>query len=281
MTTHDLLNGSIDTILVPTDFSETAENALKYAASLALSFDAKIVLMHAFRMRHVGNTIMIDITDVLRKDAEADLQRQRKIVADLDLNIDVETHAVDHEFLNAIAVTEKQVSADLIVMGTTGASGLKGAFFGSNTQSILKHTTSPVLAVPPSYKFEGVNDVTIVTDLQPFSSDRPAAVINYFAKQFKAQSHFLTVDTATQKKQVEYAALASANDSQFEDIPHQYDLVTGQNVQEGVKDFLSRQNTQLLVVVPRKHTFIDKLFRKSVSRKLMLEPTIPLLVIND
>jgi nucleotide-binding universal stress UspA family protein len=168
-----------------------------------------------------------------------------------------------------------------MVMGTNGASGVKGALFGSNALAAIKNTKCPVLAIPPDASFHGLENVTIVTDLQPFETSAPANVINAFAKEFSAHSHFVTVGTPKQEQAQLFAEVTSANDEQFAAIPHQYDLVTNVNVVDGIRDYLKNEPSDLLVIVPRKHNLIEKLFRTSVSRQLILQSETPLLVIHD
>jgi nucleotide-binding universal stress UspA family protein len=136
-------------ILAPTDFSEPSRHALDVAADLALAFGAKLTLMHAFEVpgyAYAGiNFGPVDLVTPMQ-DAAKDLlaqaleaTRAKVPGADAVLRLGLPWDQV-------LAVAE-QVSADLIVMGTHGRSGIGRVLLGSVAERIVRHSPIPVLTI--------------------------------------------------------------------------------------------------------------------------------------
>lgn len=144
-------------ILVPTDFSKPAENALEVAASLAKEHDAEIVVLH-----------MMGLSDaVVTKNESREVFKAMYYMKLAEQRFE---ELLDKEYLKGIKVTEtvhnytifseineiaKEMDADLIVMGSIGASGLKEVFVGSNTEKVVRTSEIPVLVI--KYRMENFN----------------------------------------------------------------------------------------------------------------------------
>lgn len=136
-------------ILVPTDFSEPAENALEVAASIARKHDAEIILLH---MMGLSDAIVTknESREVFKAMYYMRLAEQRfeelmnkEYLEGIQVTDTVHNYTVFSE-INDIA---KEMEADLIVMGSIGASGLKEVFVGSNTEKVVRTSEVPVLVI--------------------------------------------------------------------------------------------------------------------------------------
>lgn len=144
-------------ILVPTDFSKPAENALEVAASLAKEHDAEIVVLH-----------MMGLSDaVLTKNESREVFKAMYYMKLAEQRFE---ELLDKEYLKGIKVTDtvhnytvfseineiaKDMEVDLIVMGSIGASGLKEVFVGSNTEKVVRTSEIPVLVI--KHRMENFN----------------------------------------------------------------------------------------------------------------------------
>lgn len=139
----------IRNILVPLDFSTHSAHALEYAITLAKSLDAKLHLLHAYSLptQIVGPyevaPLPSDFFTQVRESAAKHLAESRaKVEAE---GVDCEVYLTDGSPAEAIADTAKGTSADLIVMGTRGLSGLKHVLLGSVAERTLRIAPCPVL----------------------------------------------------------------------------------------------------------------------------------------
>ena len=139
-------------ILVPTDLSEGAEEALDYACELARKFDATVHLLHvigipALGVPELGVAVTSTMIDSLVRENEialeelADRKRQLATFGQILLRTG--------DARDMINQTAKELGADLIVMGTHGRRGVTRALLGSVTETVVRTAPCPVLTVRP------------------------------------------------------------------------------------------------------------------------------------
>lgn len=149
-------------IIVPIDFSEHSEFALKAAAKFATKYHSEILILHMLEMTDVmltaSNTYQIEQAAFFYKLAEQKFERF--IEKDYLKNVKV-TPIIKHfkVFSEVNEVAEKH-DADLIIMGSQGTSGVKGFFVGSNTERVVRHAQIPVLVV--KNQLNDINFETVV-----------------------------------------------------------------------------------------------------------------------
>lgn len=146
----------IRSILLPTDFSECANYALSYAASLARQAGAKIICVNVVEpvMPTVGYTGMAeplplaDISGQLEDSAERELP---KIAACEECDgLEVEDVIAHGDAASEIVRVAKERGVDLIVISSHGRTGLGRILFGSTAEAVVRHAPCPVLVVKPS-----------------------------------------------------------------------------------------------------------------------------------
>jgi nucleotide-binding universal stress UspA family protein len=139
-------------ILVPTDLSEGAEEALDYACELARQFSATVHLLHVIGIPtlgvpELGVALTSTVIDSMIRDNQtaleqlADRKRHQATFGQILLRTGDARHLIDQ--------TAKELGADLIVMGTHGRRGVSRALLGSVTESVVRTAPCPVLTVRP------------------------------------------------------------------------------------------------------------------------------------
>ena len=145
----------VKTILVPTDFSETANKALSTATSLAKQFGARVVILHAYHAE-IPMVVTMDAPyalppgfyEELSAEAQRRVDKLAKEVKERD-GVEVEGMAVAQPAASAIVDQAESMSADMIVMGTHGHTGIKHLLLGSVAERVVRTATCPVLTVNP------------------------------------------------------------------------------------------------------------------------------------
>lgn len=150
----------VNTILVPTDFSETAGAALETAASLAEQFGARLVILHAYHAE-IPMVASVETPYALPpgfyKELAAEAQRRVDELARKTNDAKgIPTSAVAVEKPPATAIVEQaqELSADMIVMGTHGHTGIKHLLLGSVAERVVRTAHCPVLTVNPPRETE-------------------------------------------------------------------------------------------------------------------------------
>lgn len=138
-------------ILVPTDFSEPAARALRYASALAERFGAHLLVVHADHFTPVVDFTAIpaavfdDVCDSMVENAREILQRH--VEENIGPAIPFDVRVIVGVAVEAITAQVQQSGANLVVMGTHGRTGVGRLFFGSVTEAVMQTSTVPVIAV--------------------------------------------------------------------------------------------------------------------------------------
>ncbi len=183
-------------ILVPTDFSSQAENALKVAVEIATKHNSEIYLLHSLDMpsqiRGVQNNASMPESLYFIKLAEKSFEALLK----KDYLGPIEIHeAIGHDQIYSdINRTVEEKDIDLIVMGSHGANGFKELFIGSNTEKVVRTANIPVLVIKNEHTDFNIKDFVFATDFGE-ESRWSFTQAQKFAKAMDAKMHLLYVNT--------------------------------------------------------------------------------------
>ena len=147
---------NIKTILCPIDFSESSENTLRYACSLAAKSKGRLLIVHVFDASPMllvdssSNGVSPDSVDKREKEDRERLNRVVPTSADLVF----ERRFLKGNAENEILALAKREKVDLIVMGSHGRTGLYRMLIGSVAEGVLRRADCPVLIVKQSMRGE-------------------------------------------------------------------------------------------------------------------------------
>ena len=269
-------------IIVPTDFSSAAKNALDYAIKLAKSYQAEIYLLNAFSMPHSGSAVMIDVSDVLKKDSTDKLEEEVARVENSLEGLTLKT--ISHLGIVSMVISQaaEKLKADLIIMGTTGATGLKEVFVGSNTGDLIKATTLPIIAVPVESTNDTIAKVAVSVDLHHLKSNSVFDPLKDLLVESNASIKMINIaDNIKSIDPVNFVDEAVDIDNMFFGVQHSFKFLEGKDVEEEILTYTKEENIDLLVVVARKRNFFERLFHKSISKKLTMHSSVPIMILSD
>ena len=272
-------------ILVPTDFSDCANNALSNAIKLAKQLQAELWLLNAFHVPvphiEIGSALVQPLAEGYEQNLEEDFRQLHMRFPELD---DMPTRTlIRHNFpTDAILSVIVKNDIDLVVMGTRGATGISGSLLGSNTWAVMKDTRCPVLAVPQNANIDGLRNIVFACDYQHIRDRTILEPLISLAKLFNAQVHILHIEHVPPKdkdKHIDKLCESVNIEQYFAQVRHTYHLATVHNTEAGIADYVTANNIDMLA--PRKHSFFDKLFKGSLTRKMAFQTKIPLLTMHE
>lgn len=271
-------------ILAPTDFSTNSWKSISYAADMAKRTGAELIVLNAYTLPYSNQTVLLSMKEILKESAESGLQQlMKKMNEELDITgIKVTTKAVHGDLLVTIDLMCDSEDIDLVVMGTKGATGLKAALLGSNTANIIRNIDRPVIAVPENYQRSDYKHATVCAD---FSTELESRVdfstLNEICKVHNADIRVLHVIDPYEDNMVD----AKPKEVDFEQFFPGLNVTMHSNyhddVQEGIKEFLADNPTNLLVMIRRNYNFIESIFHRSLTRHLAMHTEIPLMVLHE
>ena len=141
----------IKTILFPTDFSNGARAAMDHAISLAKDYQAKLILLYVIQDISIAEWYIpssLSVADLVEDMQKSAWQEMDKWIAEVSKRVsDVEKMVVRGVPFVEIIKTAKERSADLIVIGTHGRTGIDHMLFGSTAEKVVRKAACPVLTV--------------------------------------------------------------------------------------------------------------------------------------
>lgn len=259
-------------LLVPTDFSEQAENALKVAAQLAKKHDCEIYLLHILEMPLHKIDALSTYSDLPEAVFFMKLAHKKfKEIKNKDyLNGLVVHETVDfHEIFKGIFHVCKKHDIDLIVMGSNGISGLREMLIGSNTEKVVRTSETPVLVIKNEHTKFRVKDFVFASDFKEENKSTYKKALK-FANTLDAKIHLLMVNTpnkfitsADAKKRMQ-DFVSSFNFSNFT-----LNIYNDMSIEKGIMNFSQSIKADLIGMSTHGRQGISHFFNGSVSEDLV------------
>lgn len=274
---------AISHILTPVDFSQCAIDALHVAGQLARLTRARITLLHVYSVP-IPASDMAFATDnshyrSLEQEAIEKLEALHKDVPGLK---DVEVkYQLDCSYpVHAITTKAAELKADLIVMGSMGASGLGEVLIGSNTADAVTQAPCPVLCMTLGITEIHPRKIALATDYKDIDGDS-LVLVKLMAQLFHSEVAFLHIQANPKTIDIKKSAIALNLHHIFEEVKHSYHFLNDQNITRGIEKFIAAQEIDLLVTVHRDHTLLERVFGSSVTKKMAMHLPVPLLAIRE
>lgn len=273
------------TIVLMTDFSDNARNAIKFAIGV-FGQEVEYVLLNSFELNDTSSLVPGKQIESLLAHSEADLAKDEAFLksnlpqySDLKIKLKGE-FAEPHTALERIA---SQIPVDLVIMGTKGASGLKKVLIGTVTATVLKKTSLPVLVVPEQAPASPLEKIVFASDLHNFQKKTTVRPLLQIAEKFNAEVTLLNImkksaigDGTTDQKIQELE-----RSGYLEGLNKTWLIKIANNVPFAIDQYCMENEVDLLVTVERHNRFFDRLFHRSISRELIYESKLPVLVLDD
>jgi nucleotide-binding universal stress UspA family protein len=275
----------MNTILVPIDFSPCADNAMRFALEIARHNGAAIKALNVVYTNdaldnNMYNAFFIDTYLDDRRKAIEDWAKKFQLEAD-NGQTTVKISAVCQVGMpvSTICQVAKEEKVSLIVMGTTGATGLKSIFMGSTAAGVVESSRLPVLAVPEGAKFKTYARFVMATD---FDMSVQAASLKVLHDLMLVQHTGLSiVHVLAPDEKAPDASVEDQLSVRLGGIPHHFHYLHSQNVPEAVSNFIEATECNGLVTIAHEHGIFYKLFGQSVTRALVQRTNVPILVLHE
>jgi len=271
------------TIIVPTDFSSASVNAAHYAARLAKHVQAELVLLHVLPMPITiadvpipadSIQITIDETNQSLKELKEELE------ASTNHKLSIRYRATTDSFLEEVARANDQDNIFAVIMGTSGAGTTEAFFLGSFSLTAAKNLKQPLIVVPPGYTFSGIQKIGLACDMQHVSETVPFRGIRDIFNYFDASLEVLYVAKPDEHMYPQVLAETKFVQNNLAALHPEIRITTNEDIGEGLEDFVQKSHIDLLILVPKERTFIERIFHKSITRKMALHTHIPVAILH-
>jgi nucleotide-binding universal stress UspA family protein len=267
-------------ILVPTDFSEHAENALKVAAQIAKKNKCEIYLLHMLEIPSQLNDAITGASGIPEvmlfiKKAQQTFQKikQESYLDGVTVHESIQFERVFEGILSFI----KKNEIDLIVMGSHGVSGIEEILVGSNTEKVVRLSDCPVLVIKKdTQEFNAANFV--------FASDFTQEIKKPFKKMieiteiFNAKLILVMICTPNSFKTTLFSEKTMKDFiSEFEIKNYSMHIYNDINIEKGILNFANKTNADLIGLCTHGRTGLAHFFTGSISEDLVNHTTKPVI----
>ncbi|MDD2985639.1 universal stress protein [Flavobacterium sp.] len=259
-------------ILIPTDFSEHAEHALKVAAQIARKHDGEIILLHMLELpNQTGDAVSSGhaLPEIMffKNAALAKLESimDSDFLDGLNVSRIVQFELAFEGILKLIEIND----IDLIVMGSHGASGFKDMFIGSNAEKVVRYSEVPVLIIKKEIENFEVEKFVFASDFSDEIKAPFAKVVN-FANEFNAKLHLVMINTPNSFKSTLVAQEIMDNfTAQFDIKRFSTHIFNDANVEKGILNFSNSINADLIGMCTHGRKGLAHFFNGSISEDLV------------
>lgn len=276
-------------ILLPTDFSDNAWNAINYALQLFKDDDCTFYLLNSYSPAMSSPTTGITSSKVKESIYKAQVESSKVGLADCLNTINSTFNNAKHKFVTVSVydsfpsaikkiITEREI--DCIVMGTKGASALKEITIGSNTSGLIGVASCPILAIPQNISFTAIKEVGFSTDFEIDFNVKGLESLLYILKPYKSKISVVNIMEKPRNLSPVQEEGKQKLTEVLKDIETNFFTLTDIGVSSGVRAFVESRHLDMLCVVAKEQDFLKRFLGMSYSKSISNHASIPLLILN-
>ncbi|ASV29663.1 universal stress protein [Maribacter cobaltidurans] len=278
-------------ILIPTDFSENSCNAIKYAISMFWDQECIFYFLNTYTPAIAGSRFMAaSFEESMLTNSAA--KYSQKGLDDLLQRVKKDFVNEKHSFrtissfsllVDEVVESIRTYDIDLVVMGTTGATGMEEVFMGSNAVRVIKSVKDcPVLAIPQNFEFEKPTEIAFATDFTRFYTKSELKALLELAAIFDATVRIVHVQYEIKSlSELQLFNLGMLR-KYLGGVEHYVHTVSELNsVSKTLEVFSKEMDIHLLAMLNYQHSYMEQLIREPVVKRVAFHTQIPLLVIPE
>jgi nucleotide-binding universal stress UspA family protein len=267
-------------LLATTDFSDAAFNAASYAAAMARTIGAKLLLVHIYQAddaRFVPGETNDEANT--KTCAEKKLQEIRQeLVARTAGELTIEIILSEGTFFDELKAVCQKINPYLLVMGNQGHNAAEHVLFGRHTLAVVQKMRYPLILVPANAKFTQLKRIGLACDFEKTVDTTPVDDITTLVCEMGAELHVFntgklkvynpSIILESQKLQRLLTALKPF-----------YHYTTNPDIDEGILDFAERTQLELLLLLPGRSHFIERLLQRNHTQQMILRSLVPVIIL--
>ncbi len=275
-------------IIIPTDFSQNALNATRYALDLYAKVHCEFYFLNVFQLEgYTTDTLTLpepgsESYVFTENHSKAEFIKLLDLLALQYDNPRHQFHTISSFNFLSEAITEliDKKDINLVIMGTKGATNAKGLIFGSNAVKAMETITScPVLAIPENSRFSPLKEIVFPTDYQISYKRKALNSLIDIAKMHQAAICVLHI-----QKEEKLSHKQEANKQLLEDIlsitDYSFHTLSDTGLSKGITAFAESRDSDMIAFINKKHSFLSGLFSKPLVKEIGYDALLPIMALN-
>ncbi|NHB69551.1 universal stress protein [Perlabentimonas gracilis] len=287
-------------ILVPVDFSEHSKNAAYFALKLANIYKSEVKILHVFNSPVVdmipftdAASIQIDVDisyQILQKTAKENLikffNKLRKFADDNGMK-DVRIGYSLCEGFASYAIVDmcRRYKPGMIIMGTKSEGFRSTELVGSVAAEVVRDSEVPILVIPEHANLKGIDEVKNVLYATRFDDNdfvairKLVTILSGFSVNLVCAN--VTDDPDNKMMLAKQKSLKNYAKKTFKKTPIEFEMIRGKSASEAFKGYITGKNINLMALTMHKRGVLERLFNPSLTRKMLSDAEIPLLIFPE
>jgi len=270
-------------ILVPTDFSEHAEDALKVAAQIAQKNDSEVIILHMLELPHQLNDAILGGASI--PEAMLFMKKANEMLDAISSKpyldgIPVTEIVKMDKPIHGIIQVSKDYDVDLIIMGSHGSSGVEELLIGSNTEKVVRISEIPVLVIKKDTSNFNVSNIVFASDFSD-ETKKPFEKLLNFTKFFESKIHLVTICTPNSFKPTHVIEKAMKEFiTEFNINNYTTQIYNDTNIEKGIINFANSINADIIGMCTHGRTGFAHFFNGSISEGLVNHAVRPVITLK-
>ena len=273
-------------ILLPTDFSEFSRNAIRYALEMfgKTNENATFTLLHVHQiaapMPAVGS-VPVSAEPRLLEAAKKRLLKESVEWQEKYPNLTINDYFTSGDVANEIESYVEDHPTDLVVVASHRKSGLDRWIEGLNAYDIAREAGCSVLVIPDTVIYNPLRRIVFATDFRNLGDFKILDPLREIVK--KTETKFLMLHIYSEKKTSPHDRYIMNDilDDYFDSDNYCYYFLEHKDPAEGIEEFVTGYEADMLALVSQEHGFFENLFHKSVTKQMIIHSELPLLILNE
>ncbi|QQS27490.1 MAG: universal stress protein [Sphingobacteriales bacterium] len=274
-------------LLVPTDYSVNANNAYAFALGLASKFNADITAVHTFQLplidprapSRTAQAIIDNEKEEQLYQKNIEFKKMRETAAALGIiGQPVDLLLLEGDLVTNVCHAALETQAELVVMGTKGAGGIKEVFLGSNASQMLENATIPILAIPEHAKFKNIHKVAYFSNFDDSDIEVLARLLE-IVTPFNVEVHLVHIVLSEKARTIATNNLRILADElrSLTELTICAQILLNTDLYDGMMSYVGLAEIDIISMLSHKRGFFEKLFNPSNTQKTIQHTEIPLL----
>ncbi len=272
---------NIKKILIATDFSPAAHHATLYGMQLAKATKADAILFSACSVKLPSATRDVKVCHLALME-----ETKKKLADEADCIIkgyDMQLEIICREGSpnEAILAIAKEKAADLIIVGMKGSGKDAKKLFDSTTSSLVNSLLIPTILVPDGNSFTTPINILYASDVFLDTAISSIDQVKWLTEFFASKLFVVRVVKDSYEEVRENVNTPQNLRRELKTLNTSFSFPVNKNVTDGLNEFVSEQKVDLIIMMPRKHEWLESLFVKSKTRDMVFRWHVPVLMLPD
>lgn len=275
-------------ILIPTDFSKNAWNAMVYAFQFFkdkkttfhfLHIDISMQVNCDEDLHYDGLSIKKEIAEETKSNMEAWIQKIDTYT--FNSNHNYKGKIVQSPFIEGIREYVVKMDIDFIVMGTKGASGLKEMTIGTKTSAVITRVKCPILVIPEEAIFKKPINIGFPTDFNILYKER---ILNTLLEITNThQSSVKVLRVARSEKSLDNFQNMNRDllKQSLNNIPYSFHVIENPDLEKALQSFVNIMQIDMVAMIAKNLNFFQRLLFKPQVAQISYHMQIPFLVLHE